>query len=81
MITAEGRELLSEDLAWLSLTPCEAQECRRMTEAARSAPSIDISRYVRNCDAGMRHHPVNVVNLRDVVSRRKGAFSGGDGWP
>lgn len=71
LITPEGRELLPEDLAWLSLTACQAQEWRRMMEAARSAPSIDSSRNVSNRNVGIRHHPATVVNLRDVVSRRK----------
>ncbi|HFF6218588.1 TPA: DUF3653 domain-containing protein, partial [Stenotrophomonas maltophilia] len=71
LITPEGRELLPEDLAWLSLTACQAQEWRRMMEAARSAPSIDSSKNVRNCNAGIRHHPATVVNLRDVMSQRK----------
>ncbi len=71
LITPEGRELYPEDLAWLSLTACQAQEWRRMMEAARSAPSIDSSRNVRNRDASIRHHPATVVNLRDVVSQRK----------
>nr|WP_164082380.1 DUF3653 domain-containing protein [Stenotrophomonas pavanii] len=71
LITPEGRELLPEDLAWLSLTACQAQEWRRMMEAARSAPSIVCSRNARNRDAGIRHHPATVVNLRDVVSQRK----------
>lgn len=71
LITPEGRELLPEDLAWLSLTACQAQEWRRMMEAARSAASIDSSRNARNRNAGIHHHPATVVNLRDVVSRRK----------
>lgn len=71
LITPEGRELLPEDLAWLSLTACQAQEWRRMMEAARSVASIDSSRNGRNRDAGIRHHPATVVNLRDVVSQRK----------
>ncbi len=71
LITPEGRELLPEDLAWLSLTACQAQEWRRMMEAARSVPSIDSSRNVSNRNAGIRHHPATVVNLREVVSRRK----------
>lgn len=71
LITPEGRELLPEDLAWLSLTACQAQEWRRMMEAARSAPSIDSSKNVRNRNAGIRHRPATVVNLRDVVSQRK----------
>ena len=37
----EGRELLPEDLAWLSLTACQAQEWRRMPEAARSEPLLN----------------------------------------
>ena len=44
LITPEGRELEPQDLAWLSLTACQAQEWRRMMEAARSAPSIDSSK-------------------------------------
>ncbi|HHB9415470.1 TPA: DUF3653 domain-containing protein [Stenotrophomonas maltophilia] len=77
LITPEGRELLPEDLAWLSLTACQAQEWRRMMEAARSAPSID--------SAGIRHNPATVVNLRDVVSQRKqrsaAAIAGPDAEP
>ncbi|HBC51685.1 MAG TPA: hypothetical protein DC051_11555 [Stenotrophomonas maltophilia] len=71
LIPPGARELLPEDLAWLSLTACQAQEWRRMMEAARAAPSIDSSRNGCNRDAGIRHHPANVVNLRDVVSQRK----------
>ncbi|HFF6218575.1 TPA: DUF3653 domain-containing protein [Stenotrophomonas maltophilia] len=71
LITPEGRELLPEDLAWLSLTACQAQEWRRMMEAARSASLIDGSRNGGNRNAGAGHHPANVVNLRDVVSQRK----------
>ena len=71
LITPEGRELLPEDLAWLSLTACQAQEWRRMMEAARSAPPTDSSSNERNRDAGIRHHPATVVNLQDAVSRRK----------
>ncbi|MBA0328494.1 hypothetical protein D7U76_09860 [Stenotrophomonas maltophilia] len=71
LITPEGRELLPEDLAWLSLTACQAQEWRRMMEAARSAPSIDSSRNVCNRSTRLRDCPATVVNLRDVVSQRK----------
>ncbi|WP_329890728.1 DUF3653 domain-containing protein [Stenotrophomonas sp. SMYL11] len=67
LITPEGRELLPEDLAWLSLTACQAQEWRRMMDAARSASSIDSSRNVRNRNAGVRHHPATVVNLRPAA--------------
>lgn len=71
LITPEGRELLPEDLAWLSLTACQAQEWRRMMDAARSAGS---SKNVGNRNAGGGHHSTTVVNLRDVVSRRKQAM-------
>ncbi|WP_049447988.1 DUF3653 domain-containing protein [Stenotrophomonas maltophilia] len=71
LITPEGRELLPEDLAWLSLTACQAQEWRRMMEAARSAPSIDSSKRGGNLPAVTWDRPATVVNLRDVVSRRK----------
>lgn len=71
LITPEGRELLPEDLAWLSLTACQAQEWRRMMEAARSAPSIDSSKRGGNLPAVTWDRPATVVNLRDVVSQRK----------
>ncbi|WP_099527548.1 DUF3653 domain-containing protein [Stenotrophomonas maltophilia] len=71
LITPEGRELEPQDLAWLALTACQAQEWRRMMEAARSVPSIDSSRNVRNRSTRLRDCPATVVNLRDVVSQRK----------
>ncbi|WP_401746167.1 DUF3653 domain-containing protein [Stenotrophomonas muris] len=39
LITPEGRELEPQDLAWLSLTACQAQEWRRMMAQLRSAPA------------------------------------------
>jgi len=39
LITPEGRELLPEDLARLSLTVCQAQEWRRMMEQLRGKPA------------------------------------------
>ncbi|HHA2976878.1 DUF3653 domain-containing protein [Stenotrophomonas maltophilia] len=36
LVTPEGRELLPEDLAWLSLTASQAQEWRRMMENRRA---------------------------------------------
>ncbi|MCU0999746.1 hypothetical protein JAK44_02050 [Stenotrophomonas maltophilia] len=71
LITPEGRELLPEDLAWLSLTACQAQEWRRMMEAARSAPDSHCSIRGNNRAAVAWDRPTTVVNLRDVVSRRK----------
>ncbi|MFV1847585.1 hypothetical protein ACNJRW_15470 [Stenotrophomonas maltophilia] len=32
---------LCHRLAWLSSTACQVQQCRRIMEVARSAPSID----------------------------------------
>ncbi|WP_171956048.1 DUF3653 domain-containing protein [Stenotrophomonas maltophilia] len=71
LITPEGRELLPEDLAWLSLTACQAQEWRRMMEAARSALDSHCSIRGNNRAAVAWDRPATVVNLRDVVSRRK----------
>ncbi|WP_375070761.1 DUF3653 domain-containing protein [Stenotrophomonas lactitubi] len=71
LVTPEGRELYPEDLAWLSLTAAQAQEWRRMVGDARSDPSIDSSKRVRNRRAGFPHCPATVVNLRDVVARRQ----------
>lgn len=42
-----------------------------MMEAARSAPSIDSSKRGGNLPAVAWDRPATVVNLRDVVSRRK----------
>lgn len=71
LITPEGRELLPEDLAWLSLTACQAQEWRRMMEAARSAPDSHCSIRGNKRAAVAWDRPATVVNLLDVVSRRK----------
>ncbi len=71
LITPEGRELLPEDLAWLSLTACQAQEWRRMMEAARSAPKSGSSIRGNKRAAAAWDRPATVVNLRDVMSQRK----------
>lgn len=57
LITPEGRELLPEDLAWLSLTACQAQEWRRMMAAARGAQPRSFGH-------------ASVVNLADAAQRR-----------
>lgn len=77
LITPEGRELLPEDLAWLSLTACQAQEWRRMMELARgskkrpfgSAAIVDLAeaaqrRAKRSSGAGVHAGmPTRVVGL------------------
>ncbi|WP_414486858.1 DUF3653 domain-containing protein [Stenotrophomonas maltophilia] len=56
LITPEGRHLLPEDLAWLSLTACLAQEWRRMMERKRSpAPFADAA--------------TNVIDLATTIDR------------
>lgn len=52
LITPEGRELLPEDLAWLSLTVCQAQEWRRMMEAARVVNLRDVVSQRKQRSAG-----------------------------
>ncbi|MCU1122526.1 phage protein [Stenotrophomonas sp. Sm3147] len=85
LVTPEGRELEPQDLAWLSLTAAQAQEWRRLMGDARSDPSIDSSKRVRNRRAGFLHCPATVVNLRDVVARRQerlpGVMAGPDAEP
>lgn len=71
LVTPEGRELEPQDLAWLSLTAAQAQEWRRMMEAARSAPDSHCSIRGNNRAAVAWDRPATVVNLRDAVSRRK----------
>lgn len=62
LVTPEGRELLPEDLAWLSLTASQAQEWRRMMENRR-AP-------------GKARKPIafttaNVIDLATTIDRQR----------
>lgn len=62
LVTPEGRELLPEDLAWLSLTAAQAQEWRRMMESGRAIgkPRKPIS-----------YKAASVVNLSDALAQRR----------
>jgi len=74
LVTPEGRELLPEDLAWLSLTAAIAQEWRSMMDDTRRgyAPK---DRHGKPCPSWVSARPVSagrraaVVNLRDYVRR------------
>ena len=74
LVTPEGRELLPEDLAWLSLTAAIAQEWRAMMDDTRR-DYLPKDRHGKPCGihasrvrsrAGQR---APVVNLRDYVRR------------
>ena len=74
LVTPEGRELLPEDLAWLSLTAAIAQEWRTMMADTRRgyAPK---DRHGKPCGSRVSVTPISagrraaVVNLRDYVRR------------
>lgn len=74
LVTPEGRELLPEDLAWLSLTAAIAQEWRTMMADTRRgyAPK---DRHGKPCGSRVSVMPIPagrrtaVVNLRDYVRR------------
>lgn len=63
LVTPEGRELLPEDLAWISLTAQLAQEYRRLLadERQRRALPGTVPAYMRAAGKG--------VNGRKVVHR------------
>ncbi|EPG5380842.1 TPA: DUF3653 domain-containing protein [Stenotrophomonas maltophilia] len=60
LVTPEGRELLPEDLAWLSLTASQAQEWRRMMENRR-APG--------KARKPMAFTTANVIDLATTIDR------------
>ncbi|WP_078059649.1 DUF3653 domain-containing protein [Xanthomonas massiliensis] len=60
LVTPEGRRLLPEDLAWISLTAALAQEWRRMMEEKRAC-----NRVTRR-DAGT----ASVILLRQALNDR-----------
>jgi hypothetical protein len=74
LVTPEGRELLPEDLAWLSLTAAIAQEWRAMMDDTRRG-YLPKDRHGKPC--GSRRSAKSfaevkraaVVNLRDYVRR------------
>lgn len=77
LVTPEGRELLPEDLAWLSLTAAQAQEWRRMMESGRA---------IGNPRKPISYKAASVVNLSDALAQRRkkrsaGAMAGPDAEP
>ncbi|HEL3193870.1 TPA: hypothetical protein UMF74_000477 [Stenotrophomonas maltophilia] len=66
LITPEGRELLPEDLAWLSLTACQAQEWRRMMAQLRSAPIEKPSSTMDSAE---------VIDVATLMARRQRRLS------
>ncbi|MDZ7477508.1 DUF3653 domain-containing protein [Stenotrophomonas pavanii] len=64
LVTPEGRELLPEDLAWLSLTAAQAQEWRRLMEGARSSLPGQKPRKP------LSYKGSEIVDLQLVVRRR-----------
>lgn len=74
LVTPEGRELLPEDLAWLSLTACIAQEWRAMMDDTRRGYEPK-DRHGKPCSsrrstgARMATRVATVVSLRDYVRR------------
>jgi len=74
LVTPEGRELLPEDLAWLSLTAAIAQEWRAMMDDTRRG-YLPKDRHGKPCGSGVSHgrspagRRAAVVNLKDYVRR------------
>lgn len=66
LITPEGRELEPQDLAWLSLTACQAQEWRRMMAQLRSAPGEKPSSTMDSAE---------VIDVATLMARRQRRLS------
>lgn len=64
LVTPEGRELLPEDLAWLSLTACLAQEWRSMMAEARARGG-----QVQGVPKPLQHKDSKIVVLREHLAR------------
>ncbi|WP_241685941.1 DUF3653 domain-containing protein [Stenotrophomonas sp. MA5] len=57
LVTPEGRELLPEDLAWLSLLAAQAQEWRRLMETSQARQKRPFGRAV-------------IIDLAEAIRRR-----------
>ena len=72
LVTPEGRELLPEDLAWISLLAAQAQEWRRMMEQARGGKRRPFGQ-------------AGIVDLAEIARRRArrstGVMAGPDAEP
>ncbi|WP_414616003.1 DUF3653 domain-containing protein [Stenotrophomonas geniculata] len=73
LITPEGRELEPQDLAWLSLTACQAQEWRRMMAQLRSADPILSGKHCGAMPSGnaFAAATAEVVTLSTVMAARQ----------
>ncbi|MBH1475942.1 hypothetical protein I5U59_00545 [Stenotrophomonas maltophilia] len=74
LVTPEGRELLPEDLAWLSLTAAQAQEWRRMMGqlSGKSAESNTRKRCRTRISPGaFAAVTAEVVTLSTLMAARK----------
>ncbi|WP_313242387.1 DUF3653 domain-containing protein [Stenotrophomonas sp.] len=74
LVTPEGRELLPEDLAWLSLTAAIAQEWRAMMDDTRRG-YLPKDRHGKPCGSSVSQGQIParrraaVINLKDYVRR------------
>jgi len=79
LITPEGRELLPEDLAWLSLTACQAQEWRRMMDELRRSDhrSGQLGMHCSSTAAADSVPAVgeNVIDVAALMARRQRKLS------
>lgn len=66
LVTPEGRELLPEDLAWISLTAQLAQEYRRLLEADRRARGL-MTPTLKTMKSGIRQLPTRHAEPCPVV--------------
>ncbi len=66
LVTPEGRELLPEDLAWISLTAQLAQEYRRLLEADRASRGL-ITPTFKAMKRGIRQLPARHAEPCPVV--------------
>ena len=78
LITPEGRELLPEDLAWLSLTACQAQEWRRMMGELRGDARSGRPRNRCSTKADRNPFPAvqaDVIEVATLMARRQERLS------
>ncbi|MEJ6329895.1 DUF3653 domain-containing protein [Stenotrophomonas maltophilia] len=89
LITPEGRELEPQDLAWLSLTACQAQEWRRMMDEMRRQHA-DPHSSGKPCGTKGSNPPLSggraeVVTISTLMANRKkrsaSAMAGPDAEP
>lgn len=67
LVTPEGRELLPEDLAWISLTAQLAQEYRRLLAADRERRGLMTPGTDRAMKSGIRQLPTRNAEPCPVV--------------